>query len=206
MIKFKDAYPSLGLILEISSSLHRHLCPRQVLGARIGLYGLHLLGLHPAEADTPYDNPRKRLLTIVETDGCGADGLSAATNCWVGRRTLRVMDFGKVAGTLVDTRSGQAIRIAPSPGIRQLARETAADARSRWHAYLEAYRYLPDGELLEATEVALTESIESILSRPRARAYCEICGEEIMNDRERQVDGRVICRGCAGEAYYRPLE
>jgi formylmethanofuran dehydrogenase subunit E len=45
------------------------------------------------------------LLTILETDGCAADGVSAATGCWVGRRTLRVEDFGKVAATFVDTQT-----------------------------------------------------------------------------------------------------
>ncbi len=202
----KDIYPALEPILAISSALHRHLCPRQVLGARIGLLGLHQLGLQAPDAVTPFDNARKQLLAIVETDGCGADGLSAATNCWVGRRTLRVVDYGKVAATLVDVKSGRALRIAPAAGIRQLARETAHEARSRWHAYLEAYRVLPDDELLVVQEVALTESLKEILSRPRARAVCENCGEEILNERERRVSGRVLCRSCAWESYYRFIE
>lgn len=199
----EDAYPALEAILKTSSELHRHLCPRQVLGARIGLYGLNLLGIHPLQETKPFDNERKQLLSIVETDGCGADGLSAATNCWVGRRTLRVVDFGKVAATLVDTRSGRALRISPAPDIRLLARETASEARSRWHAYLEAYRFLPDEELLRVEKVTLTESIESILSRPRARAFCVKCGEEILNERERVINGEQVCRSCAGESYYK---
>ena len=87
---------TLADLLAQSSVLHRHLCPRQVLGVRMGLLAAELLSLDLPQTD-------KRLLTIVETDGCFTTGLSVATNCWVGRRTLRVEDYGKVAATFVDT-------------------------------------------------------------------------------------------------------
>ena len=74
-------------LLAQSAEHHKHLCPRQVLGVRMGLYAGDLLGL-----DLP--QTRKRLLTIMETDGCGADGVSVATNCWVGRRTMRILFSG----------------------------------------------------------------------------------------------------------------
>ncbi len=65
----------------------------------MGLLAGRWLGL-----DVPRDD--KRLLTFVETDGCAADGVSSATGCRVGGRTLRVIDFGKVAATFVDTLTG----------------------------------------------------------------------------------------------------
>jgi len=110
---------SLGQLLEASAALHRHLCPRQVLGARMGMLAAHELNL-----DLPQSG--KRLLTIVETDGCFADGVSVATGCWIGRRTLRVEDFGKVAATFVDTQTGRAIRIAPRHDARTAARSFSA--------------------------------------------------------------------------------
>jgi formylmethanofuran dehydrogenase subunit E len=82
---------------------------------RWGGWLLHLLDLDLPQSD-------KRLLTIVETDGCFTSGLSVATNCWVGRRTMRVEDYGKVAATFVDTATDQAIRIAPSLTARELRR------------------------------------------------------------------------------------
>ena len=69
--------------LEKSSRDHSHLCPRQILGVRMGLCGLKAVGLSANQRS-------KRLLVITETDGCFADGLTAATNCTVGHRTLRV--------------------------------------------------------------------------------------------------------------------
>mgnify|MGYP000063345277 CR=1 FL=1 len=188
--------------MEASAARHRHLCPRQVLGIRMGLYGLRCLGLVNLDFKTPYDNRRKRLLTVVETDGCGADGVAVATDCYVGRRTLRVLDFGKMAATMVDIQTGKAVRVVPHQESRQLARVHVPDAHSRWHAYLEAYQIIPDELLLTAREVLLTQSIAEILSRPTARAECDDCGEEIINQREIKQDGRILCRTCAGDSYY----
>ncbi|MCC7360665.1 MAG: hypothetical protein IT317_14385 [Anaerolineales bacterium] len=109
--------------------MHTRLCPRQGLGARIGLLAGRLLAIDLPQTD-------KRLLTIAETDGCLVDGLAAATNCHPGSRTLRIVDYGKVAATFVDTRDEQAVRIAPRLDIRTLAREYAPTARQRWEAQL----------------------------------------------------------------------
>src|SRR3712207_7090667 len=48
--------------------------------------------------------------SFVETDGCFADGVSVATGCWLGRRTLRLVDHGKVAATFMDTLTERAVR------------------------------------------------------------------------------------------------
>jgi formylmethanofuran dehydrogenase subunit E len=188
--------------LDESAARHKHLCPRQVLGVRIGLRGLYELGLIDETYQPRFDNQRKRLLTIVETDGCGADGIAVATDCQVGRRTMRVLDYGKVAATLVDTKTGQAVRVWPRSDARQTAKAVALEARSRWHAYLQAYQIIPDEALLRAQPVKLTRSISEILSRPHYRVNCELCGEEIMNEREVEVNGRILCQTCAGNGYY----
>ena len=114
--------PNLTELLEASTALHRHLCPRQVLGVRLGLYAGELLGLTLPQTD-------KRLYTIIETDGCAADGLSGATNCWVGRRALRVEDLCKVAATFGYTLTGRAVRVVPCPQARGAARALAREAR-----------------------------------------------------------------------------
>jgi formylmethanofuran dehydrogenase subunit E len=189
-------------LLAASAMQHRHLCPRQVLGIRLALCGLRALHLAGEDYLPRFDNRRRRLLTIVETDGCGADGVAVASDCWVGRRTLRVVDYGKVAATLVDTRSGVAVRVAPRPEARALAHTYALGARSRWHAYLEAYQIIPDEELLQIQPVQLCQSPAELLSRPSARAICQRCGEEIINERQVVHGGETLCRACAGESYY----
>ena len=115
------------------------MCPRQVLGVRIGLAGAAGLGL-----EAPFKD--KRLLVIVESDGCFVDGVSATTGCTVGHRTLRLEDYGKVAATFVDVSSEQALRVAPRSDVRQRAREFAPGEKRRNDAQLR-YRRMPD-ELL----------------------------------------------------------
>ncbi len=187
----------LKQILEKSTKHHRHLCPRQVLGARMGLMAGKVLAL-----ELPQAHDCKRLFTIAETDGCGADGIAYAVNCWIGRRTLRVEDYGKLAATFIDTQTGTAARIVPRLHIRQLALEYAPEAGNKWQAMLLGYQRIPDLDLLAVQPVTLHTPIEQIISRPGRKAICELCGEEIMNEREIMRGGRILCRPCSGDSYY----
>jgi formylmethanofuran dehydrogenase subunit E len=196
MTAVSRATRTLSELLDESAARHQHLCPRQVLGARMGLLGTRWLGF-----DIP--NAAKRLLVIVETDGCFADGLSVATGCTVGARTLRLIDHGKVAAAFVDTKTDRAVRFIPSKASRSLAREYAPLARSPWHAQLEAYQIMPDAELFDVQPIELTLSLEKLLSKPGRKAICDQCGEEIINEREVSQDGQTLCRACAGNGYWR---
>jgi formylmethanofuran dehydrogenase subunit E len=191
------AHPlALDMLLAESAALHRHLCPRQVIGVRMGLLAARLLDLALPQED-------KRLLTIVESDGCFCDGVSVATGCWVGRRTLRVVDYGKVAATVIDTQGERAWRIAPHPDARAGAATYAPAARNNWQAMLEGYQQMPDDELFTWQAVTLTQSLAEILSKPGCRAVCARCGEEILNERELLVGGEILCRACAEGGYWR---
>lgn len=142
----------------------------------------------------------KRLLTIVETDGCFVDGITAATGCTIGHRTLRCVDEGKVSATFVDTQTGDAVRMHPSPASRTLAQRYAPDAPSRWHAYLQGYQIVPVAELLVAERVSLAIPVTTLVSSPDRRAVCDACGEEVFNGRELVLEGHVLCRRCADPA------
>ena len=159
------------------------------------MYAAELLDL-----DLPQTS--KRLIAFVETDGCFADGISVTTGCWLGRRTLRLIDYGKVAATFVDTRTARAIRIWPNPLARSRAADYASAERSRWHMYLAAYQIMPAHELLRAEEVNLTMDLAAMISRPGVRVSCTACDEEIINEREVVIQGEILCRSCAGERYY----
>jgi formylmethanofuran dehydrogenase subunit E len=186
-------------LLEKSVREHSHLCPRQILGVRLGLAGMKSLGF-----DSPPD--KKQLLVITETDGCFVDGLSAATNCTVGHRTLRVEDYGKVAAVFADVKTGRTIRVAPALDIRERAYAFASSESDRYAAQLQAYQSMPDEEMFTYVEVQLASSIEAILSRPGMRVNCSVCGEEIMNEREVHQNGNVLCLTCADGGYYHCVE
>lgn len=187
---------NLEELLNRSASMHRHLCPRQVLGIRIGLLAGQLLSI-----DVP--QKAKRLLTIAETDGCAVDGISVATNCTVGHRTLRIEDYGKIAATFVDTESGEAIRTVPHPESRKRAYEYAPEGSTTWQAQLIGYQHMPDEKLFVVQNVELIVPLAKLMSRPGRKAICQCCGEEIINEREVFHEGEILCRACAGQAYYR---
>lgn len=164
----------------------------------MGLYAGELLGLELPRRD-------KRVYTFVETDGCFVDGVTAATGCAIGHRTLRLMDYGKVAASCVDTESGRAVRIWPSPQCRARAAYYAPLAPNRWRAQLEAYQIMPAAELLSACEVELLIDLKALIARRGVRVSCSICGEEILNQREVIRDDKKLCCFCASGGYLRLL-
>lgn len=188
---------NLQTLLDLSARDHSHICPRQILGVRMGLLGMRALGFEQPTS-------KKRLLVISETDGCFADGLSAATGCTVGHRTLRVEDFGKTAAVFVDTVTGQAVRLAPVLDIRQQAYDYARSEPRHYFAQIQAYQIMPDKVMFSVQAVALNTPIAEIVSRPGVRVNCDACGEEIINEREIKNGEFTLCQACARGAYYHP--
>lgn len=189
---------NLNELFQKSASMHRHLCPRQVLGVRMGLLGAELLHLS-------LPHTQKDMYVISEIDGCTVDGISVATDCWVGRRTLRIEDYGKVAATFVDVKTNAAFRIVPRHGIREKAHEFAENARGNWEAALLGYQGMPDMELFSVQLVDLITPVEKLISKMGRKAICHKCGEEVNNERESVVAETILCSPCAGKSYYRRL-
>jgi formylmethanofuran dehydrogenase subunit E len=185
----------LDELLERSAARHHRLCPRQVLGVRIGMLAGKALDLELPQTD-------KRLFAFVECDGCGMGGMAVATGCFVERRTMRILDYGKLAGTFVDTQTGRAVRIHPRPNSRTIAEQSQPGSPDSWQAQLAAYQVLPDEQLLILEPVKLTVSLGAIISQPGLRADCAICGEEVMNERWVVQKGITICQTCAGGSYF----
>jgi formylmethanofuran dehydrogenase subunit E len=181
--------------LQATEIIHKHLCPRQVLGVRMGMLAGKVFDLQLPQDD-------KRLLTISETDGCFVDGISVVTNCTVGHRTLRIEDYGKVAATFVDTKTEKAFRVSPRPDVRMLASKYAPSDSTKWETYLIGYQRMPDEALLCIQEIQLNFSLKQVISRAGIRTTCVLCGEEIINEREVLENGLPYCRGCMFGGYY----
>ena len=101
-------------LLEESVAFHGHLCPGQVLGVRMALLGCSLVDV---------DNPTasKRLIVYVEIDRCATDAIQSVTGCKLGKRTLKYVDYGKMAATFLDTETGRAVRIVARDDSRERA-------------------------------------------------------------------------------------
>jgi len=192
---------SLEEYAALAEKAHGHLCAGQILGLRMAMYGLKLLGL-----EDPEGKDRKRLITFVEIDRCATDAIGVVTGCRLGKRALKFVDFGKVAATFCDLETGRAVRLVARESSRERARELYPEIADKNRREMKAYRELADEELFSAEWVRVRIGPEDLPGYRGARVICEACGEGINFRREVRRDGRLLCRACAGASYYEPLE
>ena len=188
---------SLPELLEECRILHGHLCPGQVLGARMALLGCRLIDI-----TDPRGNDRKKLIVWVEIDRCMTDAIGAATGVRLGRRSLKFFDYGKVAATFLNTETGVAFRLAALESSRELADRrfnSIADKKAR---QMTAYQTAADDELFTFKRVVVNYDVNDQPGRPRSRVICEKCGEGVNDAREVMMDGRLLCRPCSTNNYY----
>ena len=184
--------------IERANVAHGHTCAGQILGIRLSLLGLRELGI-----DDPIKE-RKRLITIVEIDRCATDAVQLVTGCRLGKRALKFKDFGKVAATFMDLKTGRAIRIVAREESKQKARQMFPEL-DKEEGQRRAYRQLSDEDLFSRQWVRVALPEEDMPGYRAPRVVCAQCGEGINFKREVQRDGRLLCRACAGERYYEPL-
>jgi formylmethanofuran dehydrogenase subunit E len=190
---------SLDEYLEAAAVAHGHLCAGQVLGVRLAMHGLQLLGINdPQGAD------RKRVVTFVEIDRCATDAVSLVTSCRLGKRALKFRDWGKMAATFIDVQTGKAVRVAALESSKALARQMHPELEKNRQQML-AYRELTDDQLFSHQWVQVELPEHEFPGFKGDRVVCAECGEGIAFKREVLRDGRTLCRGCAGDRYYRPL-
>lgn len=185
---------------ELAAAAHGHLCAGQILGLRMALYGMDLLGL-----EDPAGKDRKRLVTYVEIDRCATDAISVVTGCRLGKRALKFRDFGKMAATFVDMQADRAVRVAAKESSKQRAKELFPEIPDKNRQQMTAYRDMPAGELFEHRWVRVKVGPEDLPGYKGTRRVCAECGEGINFDRFVQRGDEVVCRACAGERYYQLL-
>ena len=188
---------SLDEYLRDAEQAHGHICAGQVLGVRLAMFGLQKLGV-----DDPQGKDRKRLVTFVEIDRCATDAVAVVTGCRLGKRALKFRDWGKVAATFVDVNTGKAIRIAAKESSKALAREMHPEVADKNQQQMRAYREISNHDLFTAQWVKVDLPPEEFPGYKGERVVCSECGEGINFRKEVRRDGRVLCRGCAGESYY----
>jgi formylmethanofuran dehydrogenase subunit E len=184
----------------LAAQAHGHLCAGQILGLRLAIYGVQLLGL-----DDPAGKDRKRLVTYVEIDRCATDAITVVTGCRLGKRALKFRDFGKVAATFCDLAEDRAVRVLALESSKQRARERYPEIVDRNQQQMRAYRELTNNELFSHQWVRVAIGPEDLPGYKAARATCEVCGEAVNFHREVMREGRTLCRACAGDRYYEPV-
>jgi formylmethanofuran dehydrogenase subunit E len=214
---------SLNELLHDAELAHGHLCAGQVLGVRMAMLALRRLGIDdPRPRTLPGGslNPdRKRLVVFVEIDRCATDAIGVVTAARVGKRALKLRDFGKMAATFVDLNAhleghDYAAVSHEYKALRIVALESSKSRAATLHPELEknaqqmaAYRELPDAELFSETWVRVPLPPSEFPGYKGTRTACALCGEGINFDRFLERDGQRLCLACAApeDLYYRPL-
>jgi formylmethanofuran dehydrogenase subunit E len=174
------------------------MCAGQVLGARMALLGCSLIGV-----DDPRGADRKKLIAWVEIDRCMADAVSAVTGARLGKRSLKYVDYGKVAATFLNTSTHQAVRVVALESSRRLADLRYPEIESKSDRQFRTYLEASDVELFKVHNVNVDLSEMDLPGSPRARVTCMQCGEGVNDGREVESEtGEVKCRACAVGAYY----
>ena len=187
-------------LLRDAEVAHGHLCAGQVLGVRLAMLGLELLGI-----DDPHGKDRKRLITFVEIDRCVTDAVAVVTGCSLGKRALKFRDWGKVAATFVDLESGRAVRVCAKESSKALARQMHPEIENKNRQQMLAYREMPTGDLFRVQWVKVVLPPEELPGYKGERMVCAECGEGSNFQRQVRRDGKIFCRACAGERYYEEL-
>jgi formylmethanofuran dehydrogenase subunit E len=184
-------------LLNDSAIAHGHLCPGQVLGVRMSMLGLREVGI-----SDPKDADRKSIIVFVEMDRCATDAVQSVTGCSLGKRTMKFLDYGKMAATFVNLRSGKAVRVAAREESRFKAKEYFPGIQDKYQAQLEAYKIMTDEDLFDVMDVEVDLRPQDMPGRPLHRVQCHSCGEHVQDGREVRQDGKVLCVPCAGGGYY----
>lgn len=195
---------------------HGHLCAGQILGVRMAMLALNRLGIRQPRLKLLPDgtpNPdRKRPVVFVEIDRCATDAIGVVTGARVGKRALKLRDWGKMAATFVDLEA----RLGNDEykGLRVVARETSKDRAKELYPELakneqqmRAYRELPDEDLFAEQWVRVPLPPSEFPGYKGERAVCARCGEGVNFDRFTEVAGERLCLACAEPdlTYYEPL-
>jgi formylmethanofuran dehydrogenase subunit E len=136
------------------------------------------------------------IFVTVETHNCLPDAATALTNCTIGNKRLRIVDYGKMALTLTKRDDFDGIRIILDPN------------KTMKYPTINAW-YLNERDALHREVVKeILEAGEDILSFEYVRigipskgkkevVLCPECGEPFVSRK-----GEEKCEYCAGERYY----
>ncbi len=175
-----------AVLLSQAESFHGDVCRGIKTGTRMTMCGLRNLGI----AD-PLGADKKKIMVFAEIDRCATDAIMALTGCRPGKRTMKVMDYGKMAATFINLESGKAVRVAGKLPHSDVEPDFV-NAR--------------DEDLFSIKPVAVALRPEDMPGKPIRSCQCLRCGETILDGREIEVAGEILCKPCFEQKnYYRIL-
>jgi formylmethanofuran dehydrogenase subunit E len=189
-------------LVQASARVHGHLCPGQVIGVRMAILGLGLLGYA-----CPLGWPEiKNVVGIVEIERCLADAVATASGLRFGRGSLKLINQGLLAVTFLDLPSGRAVRVLSRDQARDLAEIHAPGLPSPQATQVAAYRVMSDDELFDVQWVRVNLPAHELPGQRPPKVACQGCGIMVRSAQVHHQKGRDLCAVCAGQAYFSPLD
>ena len=192
---------NFNLLLERSVKIHGHLCPGQVLGVKMAMLGMEMVGVGFQK-----EGRARNLIVYVEMDRCATDAIQSVSGCSLGHRTMKFVDYGKMAATFVNIETGLAVRVIAREDTREKAKELFPDLEDRYEAQIQTYMVMPQKELFDVMRVRVVIPPEDMPGRPLRRIQCARCGEHVQDMRELYREDEVLCKACADGTYYSPCD
>lgn len=191
--------PEFYEILEKAREIHGGICAGVVIGARMGIAGMRELGFDAKK--------RHGLIIFTEVDRCMTDGIQAATGCSMGHRSLRLIDNGKFAATFVDIDGKKAIRISASEKcmtyenwMEQIVKNSKPGSPGiDMDDINKKLSLMSEDDLLDIEDVAVDMDKIGPMGFPKSMKKCSVCGEYVIDSKELYIEGRPVCKPCAGE-------
>lgn len=183
--------------LETARQFHGDACSGIKTGTRMAIIGMEAVGIRE-----PFGADRKNLVVYVESDRCASDAILAVTGCHPGKRTLKVLNYGKMAATFVNLKTGKAVRVASKnrEGNTVTTREMILA-----EPHTDEYLMKPDEELFDVMEVIVNIPEGEFPGSPSRIVTCSSCGERVMDMRDVLINGKYYCIPCAeNKTYYEP--
>jgi len=190
---------SLDEHLKESYAFHGENCPGQVIGTRMAMIGCEKIGLDNPKSE----EQRKMIIVYAEMDRCATDAIMAVTGCRPGKRTLKIMDYGIMAATFINLKTGKAVRVLAREESRDLASQYAPEVQGKYEQQREAYKIMPEEELFKIEEVDVKIPQEDMPGKSLRRVKCEECGDYVQDCKEVKIDGRILCKPCAYGGYFK---
>jgi len=188
--------------LEESYAFHGENCPGQVIGTRMAMIGCVSIGLDNPKSE----EQRKKIIVYVEIDRCATDAIMAVTGCRIGKKTLKIMDYGIMAATFINLETNKAVRVSAREEARDLAPEYAPEIQGKYQQQREAYKVMPEEELFKIEEVKVKIPEEDMPGKHSGRVQCERCNDYVQGRKEVELNKCILCQPCAFGGYFKRKE
>jgi formylmethanofuran dehydrogenase subunit E len=162
-----------------------------------------VLGVHLAERGMEVigTNDPKKMIVYVENDRCIADAIQILTGTRLGRRSMKLMNYGKMAATFINTQTGASYRVWVSGKINEMIGKVDLPKEDKKKQY-ELVLQLPSDDVVSVQKVVVNIPPEEMPGKPKRTVICVQCGEKVMDGKDITTPEGSKCLACSQGSYY----